>query len=51
MPDDIEKGMTAGFFRYLTKPIKVNQFVDTLDSALAIAKKRASHTGSLGGAP
>jgi CheY-like chemotaxis protein len=51
MPDDIEKGMTAGFFRYLTKPIKVNQFMDTLDSALAIANKRASHTGSLGCAP
>ena len=34
MPRDIEKGLVAGFFRYLTKPIKVNEFMDTLDAAL-----------------
>jgi CheY-like chemotaxis protein len=50
MPDDIEKGMTAGFFRYLTKPIKVRQFMDTLDSALALVKQRAQRAGSLRGA-
>jgi CheY-like chemotaxis protein/anti-sigma regulatory factor (Ser/Thr protein kinase) len=38
MPRDIEKGMEAGFFRYLTKPIKVNEFMDTLDVALKQAK-------------
>jgi len=38
MPRDIEKGLEAGFFRYLTKPIKVNEFMDALDSALALAK-------------
>ncbi len=38
MPDDIEKGLAAGFFRYLTKPIKVKEFMDTLDSALTVAK-------------
>jgi len=37
MPRDIEKGMQAGFFRYLTKPIKVGEFMDTLDAALAFA--------------
>jgi len=37
MPRDIEKGMAAGFFRYLTKPIKVNEFMDTLDVALKFA--------------
>jgi CheY-like chemotaxis protein len=34
IPRDIDKGMEAGFFHYLTKPIKVNHFMDTLDSAL-----------------
>jgi PAS domain S-box-containing protein len=34
MPRDIEKGLQAGFFRYLTKPIKVSEFMDTLDVAL-----------------
>ena len=34
MPHDIEKGLEAGFFRYLTKPIKVNEFMATLDAAL-----------------
>jgi PAS domain S-box-containing protein len=35
MPRDIEKGLKAGFFRYLTKPIKVNEFMNTLDEAYA----------------
>jgi CheY-like chemotaxis protein len=34
MPRDIEKGLKAGFFRYLTKPIKVREFMDTLDAVL-----------------
>jgi CheY-like chemotaxis protein len=34
MPRDIEKGLLAGFFRYLTKPIKINEFMNTLDEAL-----------------
>jgi PAS domain S-box-containing protein len=37
MPRDIEKGLQAGFFRYLTKPIKVHEFMDTLDVALEFA--------------
>ncbi len=37
MPRDIEKGLQAGFFRYLTKPIKMNEFMDTLDTALEFA--------------
>ena len=41
MPRDIEKGLEAGFFRYLTKPIKVNEFMDTLDAALEFAAKQA----------
>jgi PAS domain S-box-containing protein len=38
MPRDIEKGLKAGFFRYLTKPIKFNEFMSTLDEALAFAE-------------
>jgi CheY-like chemotaxis protein len=37
MPRDIEKGLQAGFFRYLTKPIKVNEFMATLEAALEFA--------------
>ena len=39
IPRDIEKGLEAGFFRYLTKPIKVNEFMDTLAVALEHAQK------------
>jgi PAS domain S-box-containing protein len=41
MPRDIEKGLEAGFFRYLTKPIRVNDFMVSLDLALALAEERA----------
>jgi CheY-like chemotaxis protein len=34
IPRDIEKGLEAGFFRYLTKPIQINEFMATLDVAL-----------------
>jgi len=37
VPRDVEKGLEAGFFNYLTKPIKVNEFMDALDAALASA--------------
>ncbi len=34
MPNDIEMGLQAGFFRYLTKPIHVVKFMEALDVAL-----------------
>jgi CheY-like chemotaxis protein len=34
VPRDIAKCLEAGFFNYLTKPIKVNEFMDALDLAL-----------------
>jgi PAS domain S-box-containing protein len=37
MPRDVRRGLDAGFFRYLTKPIKVTEFMDTLDIALRYA--------------
>jgi PAS domain S-box-containing protein len=38
MPHDIQRGLAAGFFRYLTKPIKVNEFMDALDVALEFSR-------------
>jgi CheY-like chemotaxis protein/two-component sensor histidine kinase len=42
MPHDIARGLAAGFFRYLTKPIKVNEFMDTLDVALSVSAAAAA---------
>ena len=39
MPRDIKKGLEAGFFRYLTKPIRLASFETTLDEALQAAAK------------
>ncbi len=50
MPRDVEKGLAAGFFHYLTKPIKVNEFMDTLDSALEFVERRADPAGTRRGA-
>ena len=33
----IEEGLEAGFFRYLTKPFKVNELMDAIDAALRYA--------------
>jgi len=45
MPRDIRRGLEAGFFRYLTKPIKVSEFMDTLRMALEFAEQRAAEEG------
>ena len=39
MPHEIQSGMQAGFFRYVTKPIRVQEFFDTLDEALLFSQK------------
>jgi signal transduction histidine kinase/ActR/RegA family two-component response regulator len=44
MPRDIEKGLAAGFFRYLTKPIKVTEFMEALDMGLILAAATAAST-------
>jgi CheY-like chemotaxis protein len=41
VPRDIQKALEAGFFNYLTKPIKVNEFMAALDGALKSAKAEA----------
>jgi PAS domain S-box-containing protein len=43
MPRDIEKGLQAGFFRYLTKPIRVNEFMQTLDAVMEFARQESGH--------
>jgi CheY-like chemotaxis protein len=35
MPRDIERGQSAGFARYLTKPIDIEQFNEAIDGVLA----------------
>ena len=50
MPRDIKKGLEAGFFRYLTKPIRVNEFMEALDVALEFAETElvnANETGQI----
>ena len=41
MPRDVEKGLEAGFFRYLTKPIKIAEFMLALDEGLEQAHGQA----------
>lgn len=38
---DIVRGLDAGFFRYLTKPIHVQEFMDSVDMALIYAAENA----------
>ena len=40
LPGDIAKGLAAGFYSYLTKPIKLDELMDQLDLAL---KSSAAH--------
>jgi PAS domain S-box-containing protein len=42
MPRNIEKVLEAGFFRYFTKPIKINEFINALNDVL-----KSSKTGSV----
>jgi CheY-like chemotaxis protein len=48
MPDDVKKGLEAGFFRYLTKPINVSEFMAALDLALAVGGKEGDDARSTG---
>jgi len=42
MLHDIHKGLEAGFFRYLPKPIKVTEFMDAVDVALEFSRTRSA---------
>ncbi len=47
VPRDIAKGLEAGFFRYLTKPLRVDEFMETLDVALAFAEQEPDQEGTV----
>ncbi len=47
VPRDIERALEAGFFNYLTKPIKVNQFMDALDAALSYSRTASGRSTTL----
>ena len=38
LPIDAAKGLAAGFFQYLTKPFKIDEFLQTIDLALLARK-------------
>jgi signal transduction histidine kinase/AmiR/NasT family two-component response regulator len=42
LPSEIKRGVAAGFFRYLTKPIDVARFFEAINAALS----RADHEGA-----
>ena len=37
MPHDIERALSVGFFRYITKPIRINELMEVVDLALEMA--------------
>jgi CheY-like chemotaxis protein len=46
MQRDIDKGLKAGFLRYIPKPIKVNEFMEALNVALEAADHGAAPADS-----
>ncbi len=49
MPRDVRKGLKAGFLRYITKPIRVDEFVETLEEALDLAGRSSPVPGGTPG--
>ena len=45
MPHDIEKGLEAGFYRYLTKPVKIKELMDALDEIQEFSKTQSAYPG------
>jgi signal transduction histidine kinase/ActR/RegA family two-component response regulator len=48
MPDAVQKGIEAGFFRYLTKPVDLRALDEALNAALALATHRRLVGGPAG---
>ncbi|MCR4304763.1 MAG: response regulator [Gallionella sp.] len=49
MPDNVLKGMEAGFFRYICKPFVLNEFMSVIDEALEFRKSRLASTNNTAG--
>ena len=47
MPRDIKRGLDAGFFRYITKPIKVTEFLESMNVALEYAQTQVKGISTL----
>jgi signal transduction histidine kinase/CheY-like chemotaxis protein len=47
MPQDIQNGLNAGFFKYLTKPIRVTELLETLDMTLAFTRAKLAQAREL----
>ncbi len=43
MASDITRGLEAGFLGYLTKPIKIKEFMEVLDDALKFSERELVH--------
>lgn len=48
MLSDLDTGLKLGFFRYLTKPIKVGELLNALDDALKSSKMGSVNTNETG---
>ncbi|QYG05748.1 ATP-binding protein [Janthinobacterium sp. PAMC25594] len=49
MPGDVERSMALGFYRYLTKPINLDEFTEAINSTLAYVARQRRQKGT--GAP
>jgi PAS domain S-box-containing protein len=45
LPQDIEKAVKAGFFKYITKPFNVIEFMEILDDTLILSRTASGLTG------
>lgn len=48
IPGDLSIGLDAGFFEYLTKPIKINDLINVLDEALMFSELRHANEDETG---
>lgn len=46
LPHEIESGLEAGFFRYVTKPIQVREFFEGLDEAVLLSNQSDGQSSS-----